>query len=378
MKITNSRAAIQLRLHDRTKWEAFLGDSELAPGARSVPESVVRCWHRSLAFGVDPIGTLSSPPIEAETRLRHRRSRLDRIRLQLRDAIEEIGAEFIQHDFIGLFADPSGVVIDRFGGGHFKEVADKVRLIEGAHWSEAMRGTNAIGTSIAEGSAVEVQGAAHFAATNHGLVCYADVIRDATGELVAVFDATSMVQRASDSVALLVSRLCTTVERGIFGAAWKRARLGALERSIQRSSSPAFVWSRVGHLVCASDPQLAANELLVWELDRAFDGEFYPARGELSPTLSRLYPGFSVSYEPVADTNGDTIAVAAFLEPKRRARLIESKPGGFAFESIEGSDPLLRETINVAQRVAPTQLPILILAETGTGKDRLAQGIHLA
>src|SRR5664279_210251 len=45
-------------------------------------------------------------------------------------------------------------------------------------------------------------------------------------------------------------------------------------------------------------------------------------------------------------------------------------------DRIRGSDPSLRTTIDQAQRAAATECNVLILGETGTGKDLLARAIH--
>jgi len=59
------------------------------------------------------------------------------------------------------------------------------------------------------------------------------------------------------------------------------------------------------------------------------------------------------------------VAVAAVGGERRRA-----------VELIRGNDPALRTTIDHAVRAAPTECSVLILGETGTGKDLLARVIH--
>lgn len=46
------------------------------------------------------------------------------------------------------------------------------------------------------------------------------------------------------------------------------------------------------------------------------------------------------------------------------------------FEGILGESPALRRVLAVARQAAPTELPILIEGETGTGKELLARAIH--
>ena len=49
---------------------------------------------------------------------------------------------------------------------------------------------------------------------------------------------------------------------------------------------------------------------------------------------------------------------------------------GEAFKSIIGRSPALRRVLLQAQRVAPIDTTVLIMGETGTGKELLAQAIH--
>jgi transcriptional regulator with GAF, ATPase, and Fis domain len=59
--------------------------------------------------------------------------------------------------------------------------------------------------------------------------------------------------------------------------------------------------------------------------------------------------------------------------PQRRKALLERN---FTFEGIFGENPKLLETLEIAEKVAPTDLPVLIDGESGTGKELLAKVIH--
>jgi two-component system NtrC family response regulator len=69
----------------------------------------------------------------------------------------------------------------------------------------------------------------------------------------------------------------------------------------------------------------------------------------------------------------------ALEKAKLQARVFDlEKKMGFkhSFESIIGSSPAIREAINLAQKVAVTDTTVLLLGETGTGKEVFAQAIH--
>jgi DNA-binding NtrC family response regulator len=62
---------------------------------------------------------------------------------------------------------------------------------------------------------------------------------------------------------------------------------------------------------------------------------------------------------------------------KRSAVKIKEK-SSFGFEDILGHSPAIRDAVNIAQRIAPTDSNILLLGETGTGKEVFANAIHSA
>ena len=59
------------------------------------------------------------------------------------------------------------------------------------------------------------------------------------------------------------------------------------------------------------------------------------------------------------------------------AKLLEAELGGEAVGILETSrNPAMRDVARRARQVAETDTPVLILGETGTGKERLARAIH--
>jgi len=83
--------------------------------------------------------------------------------------------------------------------------------------------------------------------------------------------------------------------------------------------------------------------------------------------------------ETIDGAAGDDSAVVAYLEPAPAREAASHQPGGSpGFGALTGSDPALLATKRAAERFAATPVPILLLAETGTGKELLARAIHAA
>ncbi|HXD78302.1 MAG TPA: sigma-54 dependent transcriptional regulator [Puia sp.] len=69
-------------------------------------------------------------------------------------------------------------------------------------------------------------------------------------------------------------------------------------------------------------------------------------------------------------------ALAKVELQKRVAMLERQVEKRYTFDAILGSSPLIATAIEMAKRVAPTDATVLLLGETGTGKEVFAQAIH--
>ncbi|KAA9038757.1 sigma-54-dependent Fis family transcriptional regulator [Ginsengibacter hankyongi] len=67
------------------------------------------------------------------------------------------------------------------------------------------------------------------------------------------------------------------------------------------------------------------------------------------------------------------------VELKKKIASLEKQVGKkYTFESIIGTSSLIIDAVNLAKKVAPTDATVLLLGETGTGKEVFAQAIHNA
>ncbi|MBK9365853.1 MAG: sigma-54-dependent Fis family transcriptional regulator [Deltaproteobacteria bacterium] len=382
-------SALVLELSQQSWWERFQRGLERPDdGAALLWER----WTRSRELGAPNDEIPAELGLERGVALRARQERLDPLLSEVRDTFDEGAAALAAYDFTLLLADAEGVVVRAGGGGAFAPVAQSVRLIEGASWGEAARGTNAIGTALAEGRPTAVVGAAHYARPFHELVCYAAPVRDPEGRVVAALDATSMVSQAHPAVWALVSATAQAMEATWRARAWARASaqvVGLVERTLDRVAEPALLVQRGQIVRCNAAARVALGARrapvdavealgLTWDtLRRAAlsGGVVLPKLGALGPGQARL--------EPLFGPDGALLSIAVFREgpaPRLFSPPQAPKPPELsdAFRAVFAEDPATRAAVDLGRRVAPSVLPIVLLAETGSGKERFAEALHAA
>ena len=83
-----------------------------------------------------------------------------------------------------MLADQQGQVLNCWGDKRFIDTSRQYSLSEGTNWSELNNGTNAIGTALATGQAVQIQRDEHYLKSNRFMIGSAAPIYDTNNELM--------------------------------------------------------------------------------------------------------------------------------------------------------------------------------------------------
>ena len=103
------------------------------------------------------------------------------------------------------------------------------------------------------------------------------------------------------------------------------------------------------------------------------------AHGNIADGVQAIKYG-AFDYITKGDDNNKIIPIISRAVEKMQQgeKLRTERNTVYTFDSIIGNSPLLKKAVGLAQKVASTDVTVLLTGETGTGKEIFAQAIHHA
>jgi len=170
---------------------------------------IVNSHERSRAFGLREFeGPDLSLMSRAELHLAQERNH--RLCEQAQPVMEMLWEQIAHTESMVVLTDAQGTVLHALGDADFLDRAHRVALAPGAVWSEAAKGTNAVGTALIEEQPTVVHAREHFLCSNHFLTCSASPIFDPAGSVLGVID-VSGDQRSYHPHTLALARMSARV-----------------------------------------------------------------------------------------------------------------------------------------------------------------------
>jgi transcriptional regulator of acetoin/glycerol metabolism len=305
-----------------------------------------------------------------------------------------------------LLTSAKGMVLHSLGDTDFLEKASRVALTPGMDWSERNKGTNAIGTALTEEEALTVHGNQHYLNANKFLTCSAAPIFDPYGQVIGALDVTGDHRSFHQHTLALVRMSAQMIENHMFADIFPKAIrvhfhtrsefLGTLVEGIA-------VFSPEGRFI-------SANRSAQFQIGLPFAAlkahTFSSLFGIPISSLFELFSGAMPNPKQLVLHNGVSVwcrvkvkasnpwsagrpmaanpqqaeeqqaptasasSVPALLKQTGRKMQLSS------LQYLDTGDPQVASVIHKLRRVSGRDIPVMILGETGTGKDLLAQAIH--
>lgn len=367
--------------------------SRNGPGRPGSANRITQSWIRCLdEYRLDP-GTCAEPEVVPFAELRERQERLADVQAVAKVEMANLYQQLAGSGYAIMLTDREGVLLNYFGDPAFTHAASKTGLMPGAVWSERAQGTNGMGTCLFERRPVTVHQDEHYLSRNTGLSCAAAPIFDHEGELVGVLDASGESRLAQQHTLALVSMSVQMIENRVFLHQFRHdfiLRFHNRPEFVGTLSEGAIALSVTGKVLAATRCalfQLGFNdrsEIVGRDITELFNITF---SGLIDSTVRKAFHPvpifeirngarfFGVMYQPLS-TASPRHATPIGLLPGVAAKEEFSIQPDSPLDRLQFGDPVMAANVEKAKRVLERNVAIMLLGETGTGKEMFARAIH--
>ena len=274
---------------------------------------LARSWRRSVDAGLAPDGRLADACRLDDAELMRARERQHDLIAHARPVMQYLHAQTRDSGSMVTLADDRGVLLQALGDPDFLTRADRVALSPGASWHEQHRGTNAIGTALAEGRPLVVHGGEHFLERNGFLSCAAAPLMAPDGSLLGILDISGDERQHHPHTFGLVRTAAQMVENRLFEAFHARnirIRFHPMAEGIGTFSEGIAALSDDGWIIGANQAGLVFLGIRAGDLNATPLSRILPLRFEDLLDWNRRRPG-----EPMLITLADGERLFMRVEP---------------------------------------------------------------
>ncbi len=344
-----------------------------------VDDTLQRSWQRSQHAGISPLGGLGEPPLCSDTELRRAVAAEHDFLAQARPVMDFVFDQMRDSGSLVVLANARGLLLHSLGDADFLGRAERVSLRPGALWHESDRGTNAIGTSLAEGRAIVIHGAEHYLERNGFLTCSAAPVFGPRGQLRGVLDISGDHRGHHPHTFALVRSAARMIEDRLFHARHagdRILRLHPLAEGLGGVGEGLVALSEDGWVVGANT---LAQQWLTLPAERigacTLEQLTGIGLGLWPPGRVRVLQGPRGASQQVlhARLDGhDRVVIQARASASDSTAAHGAEPSG----KHHHTDPRVADAYSRARRVQAQGIPLLIQGESGTGKEVLARRLH--
>ncbi|OBF41033.1 Fis family transcriptional regulator [Mycobacterium sp. ACS1612] len=325
----------------------------------AVPPELLRSWRRSQeALGV-PANVRDVPRVDEDL--------LDNRLVEMFQAPMARVAEDLEGSGMGLLlADAQGRILQRWSHDRMAMThLDRLGSVRGAVLAEDAVGTNGIGTAIAAGRSVQIEGAQHFADLYQNALCTgAPVWHPITGKLLAVVTVSTTISERSGLLLPLTNSVAAQLEEHVLDVAQPgaRAMLVAFLDASANHPGPVVAFGPDG-LTMRS--QRAGN---LTQTDIDMIGHLCAGMRRSTRVTAALSTGTTTIDVTALD---DGAGVVAALRPAPRSTAARGRP---SLTGLVGQSESWRAAAHHVSRHIAARQALIVAGEPGSGKTSLALG----
>ncbi|MFL6618903.1 MAG: sigma-54-dependent Fis family transcriptional regulator [Povalibacter sp.] len=364
-----------------------------------VNPNIVGSWRRcALDYSLDPSRHYAPTVIDGPALAARREQHAELLRIASAE-IDWLYEYIAESGHALILTDSTGVVLYEKSDAALANTFRDAGLLAGANWSERCEGTNGIGTCIAERTPVIVRREEHYRSSHIGLTCFGSPIRDASGALVAVLDASTLNAQESSAglghTMALVNMSARLIEKRLFLCHFEQGivfRFHARPELVNLQHDGAIALAQDATIIAVDETTMrllgARNrtDLIGRRIDEIFDvhgDEVIEPSFDARPSLQSvrdiaLGRRFFASLDHCSRAASLSSLPSARADSPRVMRFAPSRvhEAPLTLEQLAGEDPQMLRNVRSAHRIASLRVPVMIQGPTGAGKEVFARALH--
>jgi len=331
-------------------WKSFVQEGSI--DERILSNEIIQSWQLCRQQKVNPFDGVATKILDKEDF--DNKIRENQLLLNLtKQTLPQLDKFLKGWRYVTILTDSDGCILYRTGENTIVKAAEHISFKEGVTWIEEEVGTNAIGLVKRLKKPITVNGYEHYASASQSWNCFAAPIINQNHELIGVLNISSMCPPIN--VHYVLSSVQLAVES--ISLAWKKKVQEDIEwllRNEDYTESPSIVCTR-DKTICSVSHQLIPNYQRLIGLSLT---EVEKEDLKLSKTLI-----------PIINDNRIIGYRIPIMNEKEQTTT-------FIFSGVKGISKKYHHVLGEVEKVAPTEAPVHILGETGTGKELIAEAIH--
>lgn len=383
-----SSPVVQTQKQIKEGWKQFISGHDASGLVRP---DVLSAWERCRTLGVSP--TLVKPErLTDPAEIKHRESTNAALLNVSIPAIHHL-YQFLQD--ASLFAsvsDTDGYLLQVFGD---TSPIDSDNNILHTAWSEAKMGNNPIGTALHDGQPTQVFGYEHYCMFPHHFSGAGAPIHAPSGEIIGAISITHVTDRPHPHTLAMIVMTAYAIEQQLRQLEANRTMQMAYQHLrvvIDSMSEGLLVLDRTGRISMVNRAltkltQMPEGKLLGQPITNFIQDKMLARAVEQSSPFTDVLtkfktPGLSLDCSVThrtANLDGWRESVLIVSELSRIHRLaakLSNTQTRHTFDTIICGSPKSQRLVEEARIVAANDSNVLLLGESGTGKDVFAQAIH--
>jgi len=379
------------------QWRRYVKEGSTIIDTTIIPSMILESWKRSKEKKVDPFIRKASvlKDHEIQELLKANSDLIDISKPFMKNLHSCVaGSGYI----LALF-DQRGYLLELLGDDEVINRVKSANFVIGSCWSEDVMGTNGAGTAMIEKKPVQIYGPQHYCIVSRNWSGSGAPIYNPEGELIGAIAVTGPYELTHAHGLGMVAAVTYAIENSMYvrralrnanvAQSYQQTVISSIPEAIMAIDNKGFItlmnqnatkifglrsWQVIGkHIsdICGKENESFVRTIL--DNDSLVDIQVKIFKDHLPYK-------YTLTSNPITASEEERIGRIIILNEITRAKTLVNQMIGskakFKFDDLIGKDPIFLETIKMGKMISSSASNVLLLGESGTGKDVFAQAIH--